>query len=59
MLSVSVQAGDEVAEGQEVCVIEAMKMQNDLTVVRDGRIKAVHCKPGDTISEGDLILELE
>ena len=48
-----------VNEGQEVCVVEAMKMQNDLTVGRDGRVKAIHCSPGDTISEGDLILELE
>jgi len=48
-----------VTEGQEVCVVEAMKMQNDLTVGRDGCVKAIYCSPGDTISEGDIILELE
>ena len=58
-MTVACKVGDMVSEGQEVCVVEAMKMQNDLTVGRDGRIKAIHCAPGDTISEGDLILELE
>ncbi|XP_077972738.1 propionyl-CoA carboxylase alpha chain, mitochondrial-like isoform X2 [Styela clava] len=59
VLSVNCKAGDEVAAGQEVCVVEAMKMQNSLTSARDGRIRRVCCEPGDSIGEGDLIIELE
>ena len=49
----------QVAEGQEVCVVEAMKMQNSLCVQKSGRIKKVNCKPGDKILEGDRLIELE
>lgn len=59
VLSVNCDVGDEVATGQEICVVEAMKMQNSLTSVRDGKIKHIHCKAGDSIGEGDLIIELE
>nr|CAB3264688.1 propionyl-CoA carboxylase alpha chain, mitochondrial [Phallusia mammillata] len=59
VLTISCKVGDEVAVGQEVCVIEAMKMQNSLTAARDGKVKAIHCKTGDSIGEGDLIIELE
>ncbi|KAM9726399.1 propionyl-CoA carboxylase alpha chain [Menidia menidia] len=59
VVAVSVQPGDEVAEGQEICVIEAMKMQNSLTAVRQAKVKCVHCKPGETVGEGDLLVELE
>ncbi|XP_008320692.1 propionyl-CoA carboxylase alpha chain, mitochondrial [Cynoglossus semilaevis] len=59
MVAVSVKPGDTVAEGQEICVIEAMKMQNSLTAVKQAKVKTVHCKPGDTVGEGDLLVELE
>ncbi|KAJ8787299.1 hypothetical protein J1605_005885 [Eschrichtius robustus] len=48
-----------VAEGQEICVIEAMKMQNSMTAGKTGKVKSVHCKAGDTVAEGDLLVELE
>uniref|UniRef100_A0A673A3L0 Propionyl-CoA carboxylase alpha chain, mitochondrial n=1 Tax=Sphaeramia orbicularis TaxID=375764 RepID=A0A673A3L0_9TELE len=59
VVAVSVKAGDTVAEGQEICVIEAMKMQNSLTAVRQAKVKSVHCKAGETVGEGDLLVELE
>uniref|UniRef100_A0A3Q0S6R7 Propionyl-CoA carboxylase subunit alpha n=1 Tax=Amphilophus citrinellus TaxID=61819 RepID=A0A3Q0S6R7_AMPCI len=52
-------AGYTVAEGQEICVIEAMKMQNSLTAVKQAKVKSVQCKPGETVGEGDLLVELE
>lgn len=58
-MSVNCDVGDEVAAGQEICVVEAMKMQNSLTSVRDGKIKHIHCKAGDSIGEGDMIVEME
>uniref|UniRef100_A0A8C0DHX4 Propionyl-CoA carboxylase alpha chain, mitochondrial n=1 Tax=Balaenoptera musculus TaxID=9771 RepID=A0A8C0DHX4_BALMU len=51
--------GTVVAEGQEICVIEAMKMQNSMTAGKTGKVKSVHCKAGDTVAEGDLLVELE
>ncbi|KAK5881908.1 hypothetical protein CesoFtcFv8_020546 [Champsocephalus esox] len=59
VVAVSVKPGDTVAEGQEICVIEAMKMQNSLTAARDAKVKSVHCKAGETVGEGDLLVELE
>ncbi|KAG7222234.1 hypothetical protein INR49_016411 [Caranx melampygus] len=51
--------GGCVAEGQEICVIEAMKMQNSLTASKQAKVKSVHCKPGETVGEGDLLVELD
>ncbi|CAO2591959.1 Propionyl-CoA carboxylase alpha chain, mitochondrial [Lemmus lemmus] len=59
VVAVSVKPGDKVAEGQEICVIEAMKMQNSMTAGKMGKVKSVHCKAGDTVGEGDLLVELE
>lgn len=59
VVAVSVEPGDVVAEGQEICVIEAMKMQNSMTALKTGKVKSVHCKPGDTVGEGDLLVQLE
>uniref|UniRef100_A0A8C4VBT5 Propionyl-CoA carboxylase alpha chain, mitochondrial n=1 Tax=Falco tinnunculus TaxID=100819 RepID=A0A8C4VBT5_FALTI len=59
VVAVSVKPGDTVSEGQEICVIEAMKMQNSMTAAKTGKVKAVHCKAGDTVGEGDLLVELE
>ncbi|KAM9847731.1 propionyl-CoA carboxylase alpha chain [Aulostomus maculatus] len=59
VVAVSVKPGDTVAEGQEICVIEAMKMQNSMTAVKQAKVKHVHCKPGETVGEGDLLVELE
>ncbi|XP_036749499.2 propionyl-CoA carboxylase alpha chain, mitochondrial isoform X4 [Manis pentadactyla] len=51
--------GTVVAEGQEICVIEAMKMQNSMLAGKTGKVKSVNCKAGDTVGEGDLLVELE
>ncbi|XP_038242562.1 propionyl-CoA carboxylase alpha chain, mitochondrial [Dermochelys coriacea] len=59
VVAVSVKPGDLVSEGQEICVIEAMKMQNSLIAAKSGKVKAVHCKAGETVGEGDLLVELE
>uniref|UniRef100_A0A8C5KAW9 Propionyl-CoA carboxylase alpha chain, mitochondrial n=1 Tax=Jaculus jaculus TaxID=51337 RepID=A0A8C5KAW9_JACJA len=59
VVAVSVKPGDMVSEGQEICVMEAMKMQNSMTAGKTGKVKLVHCKPGDTVGEGDLLVEME
>ncbi|XP_070607330.1 propionyl-CoA carboxylase alpha chain, mitochondrial [Erythrolamprus reginae] len=59
VVAISIKPGDLVAEGQEICVIEAMKMQNSLVASKTGKVKAVHCKIADTVGEGDELVELE
>ena len=59
VVSVSVKAGDSVLEGQEVAVVEAMKMQNVLRAPRDGRIRLVNVKPGSPVGADETILEYE
>ncbi|XP_051881790.1 propionyl-CoA carboxylase alpha chain, mitochondrial isoform X2 [Pristis pectinata] len=59
IVSIDVAVGDEVSEGQEVCVIEAMKMQNSLMAIKFGKVKEINCKPGDTVGEGDVLIEFE
>jgi len=59
VVSVNVKPGDKVLLGQEVCVVEAMKMQNSLKSPRDGVIKAVKVKKGDTVSTDETLMEFE
>lgn len=57
--SVAVKVGDEVSEGQEVLVLEAMKMQNSLMAGKQGKVKKVNVKEGQTVSADDVLVELE
>jgi len=59
VVSVSVAAGDAVVASQQLLVVEAMKMQNELRAPRDGTISMVGVAPGATIEIGDLLLVLE
>ena len=58
LLSLSVAAGDEVEAGQEVAVIEAMKMQNLLRAPRAGTVLAVHATVGKSLKVEELIATL-
>jgi len=51
--------GDDVFEGMEVAVVEAMKMQNMLRAEKTGKVRAIYFRPGDSVAEDDLILEIE
>ena len=59
VFSVKVSVGEEVVAGQEVCVVEAMKMQNALRVSGSGKVKAVLVKQGQTVSADQVLIELE
>jgi propionyl-CoA carboxylase alpha chain len=59
VVSVAVQAGQTVVDGQDLCVIEAMKMQNILKSERDGKIKSVKVKSGDSVAVDELLIEFE
>ena len=59
VVSVSVREGAQVVTGDEICVLEAMKMQQVLRSDWTGIVKAVHVQPGQQVLDGDLIIELE
>jgi biotin carboxyl carrier protein len=56
VVAVSVAPGDAVTAGQQLLVVEAMKMQNELRSPRDGTISRVGVAPGVTIEVGDLLV---
>jgi biotin carboxyl carrier protein len=56
VVAVSVQAGDAVTAGQQLLVVEAMKMQNELRSPRDGTIERVGVAVGVNIEIGDLLV---
>lgn len=56
VVSVSVAPGDAVVAGQQLLVVEAMKMQNELRAPREGTIERVAVGAGATIEVGDLLL---
>lgn len=59
LVSVAVSAGQKVSAGQELAVIEAMKMENVLRAERDGVVSALKANPGDSLSPDQVILEFE
>ncbi len=59
ILSVEVAEGDEVAAGDVVCVLEAMKMENDVVAERGGTVAGVHVAEGDGVDMGDVLVVLE
>ena len=59
ILSVSVKIGDQVVTGDDVCVLEAMKMQQVLRADWTGIVRAIHVEPGQQVLDGDPIAELE
>ncbi|WP_226042685.1 acetyl-CoA carboxylase biotin carboxylase subunit [Natrinema sp. DC36] len=59
ILSVAVEPGDEVAAGDVVCVLEAMKMENDVVAVSDGTVESVPISEGDSVDMGDTLVTLE
>jgi biotin carboxyl carrier protein len=59
VVAVTVEPGDEVEPGRPLVVLEAMKMENELTAEQAGRVVAVRVAPGDTVDTGAVLVELE
>jgi propionyl-CoA carboxylase alpha chain len=59
IVKVSVAPGDEVQEGQALCTVEAMKMENILRAERKGKVAKVNAGPGDSLAVDDVIMEFE
>jgi acetyl-CoA/propionyl-CoA carboxylase biotin carboxyl carrier protein len=55
VLAVEVADGDEVETGQVICVVEAMKMENEVHAHRSGRVSELSVAPGETVKTGQVI----
>jgi biotin carboxyl carrier protein len=54
-----VKEGDQVEAGQGIVVVEAMKMQNEMTAPKSGRVALLRAAPGATVSAGDVLAAIE
>ncbi len=59
VLSIRVAVGDKVAPGQNLVVLEAMKMENNIDADRAGVVKQIFVQQGATVMEGDNLLVIE
>jgi acetyl-CoA/propionyl-CoA carboxylase biotin carboxyl carrier protein len=59
VLKVAVEQGATVAEGDLICVIEAMKMENEITAHRAGKVTSLNVSEGAAVSAGDVLAVIE
>ena len=59
ILSFNVAVGDKVQEGQVVAILEAMKMENEVTAPASGEVKSIHVEKGSSVVEGQVILQIK
>jgi propionyl-CoA carboxylase alpha chain len=55
--AIAVKVGQEVKAGEQLCIVEAMKMENVLSAERDATIKAILCKEGDSLAVDAVMME--
>lgn len=58
ILEVKVSAGQAVKKGDVVCVLEAMKMENEIPAPEDGTVASVNIQKGASVNAGDLLVSL-
>lgn len=51
--------GDEVKEGQAICIIEAMKIMNEIEADKAGRVTKIYCENGQAVEYGQPLFEIE
>lgn len=59
ILDVKVNVGDSVTVGQHLLTLEAMKMENNIDSTKDGVVKSIAKHKGDSVMEGDVLIEIE
>jgi biotin carboxyl carrier protein len=58
ILSIGVKKGDRVKAGQVLCVLEAMKMENEIATPKAGSVQEVYVSEGSSVSEGDVLFKV-
>ena len=59
VISIMVRPGERVSVGQEVCVVEAMKMEQSIRSPQNGVVKEIRVQPMDSVRTNDPLMELE
>lgn len=59
IVTVDVKVGDEVHEGQALCTVEAMKMENTLRAEKNAVVSKISAQPGDSLAVDEVIMEFE
>jgi len=59
VLEVSVNVGDDIKDGDQLLILEAMKMENVIKAESDAKVKSINIKPQTTIEKGELMIEFE
>ncbi|MEQ8226494.1 MAG: acetyl/propionyl/methylcrotonyl-CoA carboxylase subunit alpha [Rhodospirillales bacterium] len=59
LVSLAVEAGQEVKAGEELCILEAMKMENVMRADKDAVVKEIKAAPGDSLMVDQIIMEFE
>ena len=59
IVSVDVNVGDSVNEGQTLIILEAMKMENEIVAPHAGKVAAISVKKGDSVNSDDLLITLQ
>lgn len=59
IIKISVVPGQAVVRGEEILIVEAMKMENVVRAPRDGRVRTVAARVGEMVSPGSVLVELE
>lgn len=58
ILDVLHQKGDKIKKGEPLVILEAMKMENELTSPSDGEVDLVHVQPGDSVEKNAMLIEI-
>lgn len=58
ILKINVTVGQAVKSGDSLCVLEAMKMENDIPAPKDGTVASVEISKGSTVQSGDVLITL-
>ena len=58
ILKVNVEVGQKVSKGDVLCILEAMKMENDIPCPQDGTVASVNVQKGATVNSGDVLVTL-
>jgi acetyl-CoA/propionyl-CoA carboxylase, biotin carboxylase, biotin carboxyl carrier protein len=59
IVKILVEVGQEVEAGQALCVLEAMKMENNINADKAGTIAEIKVEPGQSVSSGDVVVVIE
>lgn len=59
ILDIKVNEGDDIKKGQVLCILEAMKMENEIMAPNDGKIASVNTSKGVSVESGDILFSIE